>query len=105
MLDSGRIVVDARRDALLVVSQDWKRGRHATVDGTPVPVVRTNGLVIGLTVPRGHHVVHIAFTPPGYDGGALVALLVVLVLFLVAPLVRWVQARRQRSENAAAGSA
>ena len=105
MLDSGRIVVDARRDALLVVSQDWERGWHATVDGKSVPVLRTNGLVIGLTVPRGHHVVHIAFTPPGLRRGALVALLAVLVLFLVAPLAAWVQARRQRSENAAAGSA
>ncbi|MDQ1508304.1 MAG: hypothetical protein QOG50_148, partial [Actinomycetota bacterium] len=100
LLGSGRIVVNARRDALLVVSQDWERGWHATVDGKSVPVLRTDGLVIGLTVPRGRHVVRIAFTPPGLRLGALVALLATLALFLAAPLRslarRVVSGRRRR---------
>jgi hypothetical protein len=95
LLDSGRIVVNAERDALLVLSQDWEQGWHATVDGKPVPVLRTNGLVIGVTVPRGHHVVKIAFTPPGLERGALVALLAVLALFLAAPAVALVQRIRR----------
>jgi hypothetical protein len=102
LLGSGRVVVSARRDAFLVVSEDWERGWHATVDGHPVPVLRTNGLVIGVTVPRGHHVVKFAFTPPGLRLGALIALLAVLALFLAAPLV---SLRRHWSERAAAGSA
>jgi hypothetical protein len=100
LLGSGRIVVNARRDALLVVSQDWERGWHATVDGKSVPVLRTDGLVIGLTVPRGRHVVRIAFTPPRLRLGALVALLATLALFLAAPLRslarRVVSGRRRR---------
>jgi hypothetical protein len=95
LVDSGRIVVDAQRDALLVVSQDWERGWHATVDGEPVPVLRTNGLVIGLPVPRGHHVVHIAFTPRGLRWGALIALLSILATFLAAPLISLVRTTRR----------
>ena len=95
LLDKGRIVVDAKRDALLVVSQNWERGWHATVDGKSVPVLRTDGLVIGLTVPRGHHVVRIAFTPPGLRLGAFVALLAVLALFVAAPFVSVVQKIRR----------
>ena len=105
LLDQGRIVVNAQRDALLVISQDWERGWHATVDGKSVPVVRTNGLVLGVAVPRCHHVVKIAFTPPGLERGALVALLAVLGLFLAAPALRVFRRVRQRSEYAAAGSA
>jgi hypothetical protein len=95
MLDSGRIVVNAERDALLVMSQDWERGWHATVDGKSVPVLRVNGLVLGVTVPRGHHVVKIAFTPPGLERGALIALLAILALFLAAPALSLVHAIRR----------
>ena len=65
LLGSGKVVVNAQRDALLVLSQDWEAGWHATVDGKSVPVLRTDGLVIGITVPAGRHVVRIAFRPPG----------------------------------------
>ena len=91
LLESGKVVVDARRDALLVLSQDWEPGWHATVDGKSVPVLRTNGLVIGLTVPRGRHVVRIVFRPPGLRVGALVTLLAVLALVLAAPLISFVR--------------
>jgi len=105
LLGSGRIVVNARRASLLVVSQDWEQGWHATVDGKSVPVLRTDGLVIGLTVPRGHHVVRIVFTPPGLRLGALVTMLSMLALLLAAPLGSLAIRSRQRSANAAAGSA
>lgn len=95
LLDSGRIVVDAQRDAFLVVSEDWERGWHATVDGKAVPVLRTDGLVIGLPVPRGHHVVHLAFTPPGLRWGEAVALLALLALFLGAPFVSLIRSVRR----------
>jgi hypothetical protein len=87
LLGSGTVTVDARRDAFLVVSQDWERGWHATVDGKAVPVLRTNGLVIGVTVPRGRHVVRLSFRPPGLRLGALVALLAVFALVLSTPVV------------------
>ena len=87
LLESGKIVVDARRDGLLVLSQDWEAGWHATVDGRSVPVLRVNGLVIGLTVPRGRHVVRLAFQPPRLQLGTVITLLGVLALFLAAPLV------------------
>ena len=95
LLDSGRIVVDAQRDAFLVVSEDWERGWHATVDGKPAPVLRTDGLVIGVPVParppRRAPRVHAA----GIASGAVVALLALLALFLGAPFVSLVRSVRR----------
>ena len=87
LLRSQRLVVDARRDAFLVLSEDWEAGWHATVDGKPVPVVRTDGLVLGVAVPRGRHVVELHFTPPGLHSGLLVSLLGLLALLCAAPLL------------------
>jgi uncharacterized membrane protein YfhO len=97
LLDWGGIGASACRDPLLVVSQDWERGWHATVDGKQVPVLRTNGLVVGVTVPRGRHVVKITFTPPGLAIGALVALLAILTLLFAAPVIAIMQAIRRSS--------
>lgn len=80
LLGSGKVVVNAQRDALLVLSQDWEAGWHATVDGHAVAVVRTDGLVLGVTVPRGRHVVRLKFVPPGLHLGALLAVLALLAL-------------------------
>jgi hypothetical protein len=87
VLGSGRVVVDARRNALLVLSQNWEDGWRATVDGHAVPVVRANGLVLGVPVPPGHHVVRLRFRPPGLPAGAVLSIVSILALFAVAPLV------------------
>jgi hypothetical protein len=102
VLGSGRIVVEAQRDSLLVLSHDWEAGWHATVDGQPVKVLRTNGLVLGVPVPAGHHVVRVGFRPPGLVAGALITLLSLVMLLGSAPVVRRVRsvlAHRRVSEG------
>jgi hypothetical protein len=94
VLGSGRVVVNAERPNLLVLSHDWEAGWHASVDGHNEPVLRTNGLVLGVTVPRGRHVVRLAFRPPGLDIGLLISVLSTLTLLVAAPLGRRVAARR-----------
>jgi hypothetical protein len=98
VLGSGRVVVDARRNALLVLSHDWEDGWHATVDGHEVPVVRANGLVLGVPVPPGHHVIRLGFRPPGLLLGAVLSIISVLTLFAVAPLASWVRRLRRSGE-------
>jgi hypothetical protein len=88
VLGSGRIVVDTDRRSLLVLSHDWEPGWHATVDGHSTPVRRTDGLVLGIVVPAGHHVIHVGFRPPGVVGGALISLLSLAVLLAAAPVIR-----------------
>ncbi|CAB5059550.1 MAG: YfhO family protein [Actinobacteria bacterium] len=82
---SGTWTVFAERPSLFVTSYAWMEGWHATVDGKPVPVARTNALVLGVPVPAGAHRVHLAFTPPGWTTGrnlSIAALVVVALLFL-----------------------
>jgi hypothetical protein len=51
----GRLVIDVapRRDGLLVVSQPFYPGWHATVDGEPVPIYRVDYLLQGVQVQAG----------------------------------------------------
>ena len=74
---SGSYTVDAARDSILVISYGWLQGWQATVDGREVPVVRTNGLVLGVPVSAGRHVVDVRFRPPGLGWGMLLGLLAV----------------------------
>jgi hypothetical protein len=106
VLGSGRVVVDAQRTGLLVLSHNWEKGWHATVDGHTTPVLRANGLVLGIAVPPGHHVVHVWFRPPGVVDGAALTLLSLLLLLLIAPALpfvrrRWVGLRNPAGADAA----
>lgn len=91
----GEIDLVADRDALLVVSYAWLDGWEATVDGDAVPVVRTDGLVLGIPVPAGEHTVRLRFVPPGLRAGAAISLLSLLALVGAAPLHRRLVARRR----------
>lgn len=82
VLGSGRVEVEAESDALLVLSHSWQPGWRATVDQVEVPVVRTNGLVLGVPVPPGRHVVIMRFRPPGLHLGFLITVLALVSLFL-----------------------
>lgn len=94
----GIYTVDASSDALLVVAYGWLKGWEATVDGEDVPVVRTNGLVLGVPVPAGRHVVRFRFEPPGLRVGLLLAALGLLAAVTPSVVRVW---RRRRSGHEA----
>lgn len=76
--------------AYLVISENWHPDWHATVDGTPVPVVRGNQAMLTVPLPAGAHEVVLAFASPSYRTGkhiTLAALVVTLALAIV-PVVR-----------------
>jgi hypothetical protein len=87
-------VVDADRDALLVLSHAWEDGWHATVDGRSAPVLRTNGLVLGVVVPEGRHVVQVGFRAPGLRAGTAISGTSLAVLLGAPSLVAWLRRRR-----------
>ncbi len=65
--------VVAASERLVVVNVAAFSGWKATVDGRSAPIVRTNGLVQGVRVPRGEHRVKLWFEPPGFWWGVLSA--------------------------------
>jgi hypothetical protein len=103
VLGSGVVMVEAISDSLLVLSHSWAEGWSATVDGRSAPVLRTNGLVLGVPVPTGRHVVRVTFVPPGLIPGALVSGVSLLLLLAAGPVAARLRGRG-RDGAAAPGS-
>jgi hypothetical protein len=83
----GHIVldVDASRTSLLAVAESYYPGWNATLDGRPVPILRTNYLSQGIVVPVGKHVVEMKYEPASFRNGVIlsgVGLLGLLGLFV-----------------------
>ncbi|HEX8230781.1 MAG TPA: YfhO family protein [Chloroflexia bacterium] len=70
-----RLRVNADRMALLVVSESWYPGWHATLDGQPVEVHRTNYLSQGVVVPQGSHTIEMRYQSDALNLGAVLSLL------------------------------
>lgn len=69
---------------LLVIGDVDYPGWQAEVDGRPSPIVRTDGIVRGVPLPPGEHVVSMQFVPPGLaDGRRLSARAQTLLLYVV----------------------
>jgi len=86
--DQIATTVDDTRPGLLVLSESWFPGWHATVDGVAVPVVRADGLVLGVPVPAGRHEVIVSYEAPGFNLGFLVSAVAILALVLAAVVER-----------------
>ena len=92
----GRWTVNAERPSLFVTSYAWMEGWTATVDGQPVPVARTNALVLGVPVPAGQHEVQLTFTPPGWTTGRNITIIALTITLLLLALDnQWVRTRIQ----------
>jgi len=73
------------RPGLLVVSEQYDDGWHATVDGHRARVIPVDGYQLGIRVPAGRHRVKLSYTAPGLVAGAWISLLslVTTVILLV----------------------
>ena len=91
-LTPNRIVVEAQvaAPALLVSSEVWYPGWQVTVDGTPRPYYRVDGVVRGVYLDPGAHVVEWQYRPASLRWGATITLATLLGLAAFA----W--ARRSR---------
>jgi uncharacterized membrane protein YfhO len=58
-----RLATDDAAASLLVTSETWYPGWHATVDGREQPLLLINGAFRGLALPPGSHDVRMWFSP------------------------------------------
>lgn len=75
-------------EAYLVVRDNDGPGWRATLDGTPVPHYRADGLFKAVLVPPGEHVVELVYRPRSFVLGAAVTA-VSLVALAAAAIVAW----------------
>ncbi|MGA7730730.1 MAG: YfhO family protein [Chloroflexia bacterium] len=80
------IQTEAQRPALLVVAESYYPGWHATLDGQPTQVLRTNYISQGVAVPVGTHTIDLRYEPDSLRNGALLSLVGLLGL---AGLALW----------------
>lgn len=76
---SARVVTDSwnelevrvrtEAEAVLVVADSFDAGWRATLDSRPVEILPVYGVVRGIEVPRGNHVVRMRYRPPGFEWG------------------------------------
>lgn len=85
--------------AFLVTSDAYYPGWHASIDGAPIEILRTNYALRGVQVPAGNHLVRFDFTPKSFYYGAAIGGLSMLILIGVLwRLSMWrLNFRRERS--------
>jgi hypothetical protein len=62
----------------LVISEVWHPGWRARLDGTRVPLLRTNHALLGVWIPAGRHTLDLTFVPLGWHAGLAVSGLALL---------------------------
>ncbi len=87
---AGAVHLDviADREAMVVASQAWLPGWQARVDGRDTPVLRVDGLVIGVPVPSGSHRVSMRYETPGARAGFALSVGTLAVLLAGAAVER-----------------
>jgi hypothetical protein len=78
----------------LLVSETWYKDWHASVDGTPAPVLRGDHALITVVVPPGAKEIVLDFESPEYARGKLISL---LALLAIAGLFAWTHLGRRRT--------
>jgi hypothetical protein len=57
------VEVDAADAGLLILSEVYYPGWHASVDDRPVRLIRADALLRGIPISKGHHAVHVWYAP------------------------------------------
>lgn len=87
--------VDAPHAGVVVLSESFDPGWRATRNGEAAPVLRANGLFLGVAVPPGQQRIEFTYRPPAFLAGLTISLLTLGGLAL-AGLVTLVRAMRTR---------
>jgi hypothetical protein len=80
---------DAAGKGLLVMSDTYYPGWHATVNGQETPVHRVNAGMRGVAVPAGHYRVTLRYMPTSLTVGSLLSLTTLLLAGGTSVLIFW----------------
>ncbi|HTQ54102.1 MAG TPA: YfhO family protein [Bryobacteraceae bacterium] len=86
--DAVKLTVSADRDGLVYFDETYYPGWVAEVDGTRVPVIRTNYAFMAVPVTRGQHRVRFEFNPQSFRIGLLISGFALLIVAACAAIGR-----------------
>jgi Bacterial membrane protein YfhO len=92
---SSRFRTRANAPSVLVVSEQYYPGWHATVDGRETPIRPANIMMRAVSVPAGEHLVEFHYRPSGFSYGVWMSVAGALVLVTCLVLAGWSRARRR----------
>jgi hypothetical protein len=98
--DEIRYTSNATTNRFAVFSEVfYDKGWKAYIDDKEAPIIRTDYVLRGLSVPAGRHQIRFAFHPASYYTGNTIALIAGLVVFLllIAALVQEYRTRRTKT--------
>ena len=102
--DAIDLTVHAASDGMLVLSETFEQGWHATVDGEKVPVVEAYGVARAIPIPAGDHTVALTYDPWSLRIGFYLSLMgAAISLIVVAAFVIDRIRRTRRPEFAERG--
>ena len=78
--DELSIAVETPVAGFVRLTESWDAGWHAFLDDQPIELVRAEGFLMSVRVPRGAHVVHLVYVTPGRGAGAAASVISLIVL-------------------------
>ncbi len=96
LVDGTREIVvraECRRPSLLVIADSWWPGWRARVDGNSAKILRVWGVVRGVRLQPGSHLVEMRFEPTSFRIGTLLS---IGGLFLAGGMIAWTRSPSRR---------
>jgi hypothetical protein len=81
-------IVDGSGSSLLVISEAFYPGWHARIDGRDTSIIAVDGLVQGVLVPSGRHLVELRYLPKSFLVGLALTLLAIALLLVLRVYLR-----------------
>jgi uncharacterized membrane protein YfhO len=75
----------------------YNKGWKAYIDNKEAPIVRTNYVLRGLSIPAGQHQVRFEFHPASYYTGNTIALIASVLVFLALIAAAWFEFRKRKT--------
>ncbi len=84
-----------QKNQLVLKSKGWK----AYIDGKESPILRTNYVLRGLSIPSGAHNIRFVFHPESYYLGDTISLISGLLVFLALAVAAAITYKRAKAHN------
>jgi hypothetical protein len=84
--DFNQVIIEAhsQKPGILVLTDVFSPGWKADVDGTPTEIFRVDGLVRGVLLDEGNHVVTFRYSPASFLVGSIIALISLIICLILS---------------------